>query len=307
MKKTIYFIITILLIFVIIINSNEIVECIKFSFNICINNLFPSFIPFMLLSNFLISYNFINELSDIFKPLMKKFKISKNSSIVFLMSMFSGTPVNALYITNLLKNDLINIEDANNCLKFCHFANPIFILNTIGYNFLGNKEIGLKILIAHYSAAIFIGFFNKKKNKSINTIRTIKTVKNNKNNFIVVLKKSILDISNNLLIILGIITFFIMISTILNNILRLNTNYKFIYGLLEMTQGLKYLAISNISFNLKIIISTFLISFGGISIHIQVFSIIQNKKIRYIPYLVSRIIHGILSSFIIIIMVNYNL
>ena len=149
--------------------------------------------------------------------------------------------------------------------------------------------------------------FNKKKNKSINTIRTIKTVKNNKNNFIVVLKKSILDISNNLLIILGIITFFIMISTILNNILRLNTNYKFIYGLLEMTQGLKYLAISNISFNLKIIISTFLISFGGISIHMQVFSIIQNKKIRYIPYLVSRIIHGILSSFIIIIMVNYNL
>ena len=63
-------IILIIILSVIMTNSYEIVNSIKFSFNLCINNLFPSFIPFMLLSNFLISYNFTDELSNMFDWLM---------------------------------------------------------------------------------------------------------------------------------------------------------------------------------------------------------------------------------------------
>ena len=301
MKKYIYFIILIILIFVIITNSYEIVESIKFSFNLCINNLFPSFIPFMLLSNFLISYNFTDELSNIFEFLMKKFKVNKNSSIIFIMSLFSGSPTNAIYINNLLINGLINLEDASNCLNFCHFANPIFILNTIGYSFLGSKEIGLKILIAHYLSSIIIGLFNKRKS---DYIINYKKDNKEKDNFMTVLKKSILNTSNSLLLIIGIITFFIIITTIIDTILNINENYKFIYGFIEMTQGLKFLSLSNFTIKIKAIISVFLISFGGLSIHLQVFNIINNKKIRYIPYLFSRISHAILACLILLLIIH---
>ena len=302
MKKILYLFITIFLISIIIIDSNKLIESIRFSFNICINNLFPSFIPFMFLSNFLINYNFTDELSDILKSLMKKFKISKNCSIVFIMSLFSGTPTNAIYINNLLNNNLIDIKDAENCLYFCHFSNPIFVLSTIGYSFLGNKEIGLKILIAHYTSAIIIGIFNKKR---VNNYLNLKKENTVRKNFITILKNSIISIYNTLIIILGIITFFIIITTIINNLLNIATNYKFIYGILEITQGLKYLSLANISINFKAFISVFLISFGGLSIHLQVFNIIDNKKIRYVPYLLSRIIHGILSCIILYPLINY--
>ena len=282
-------------------NSYEIVNSIKFSFNLCINNLFPSFIPFMLLSNFLISYNFTDELSNMFNWLMKKFKISKNSSIIFIMSLFGGTPNNAIYINNLLKNNLINLEDGHNLLKFCHFTNPIFILSTIGYSFLGSKELGLKILIAHYSSSIIIGLTNKRKS---NYIINIETEKSKKENFINILKNSIINTSNNLLIILGVITFFIIITTIINNFLNINNDYKFLYGILEITQGLKYLSLSAINIKIKSLIAVFLISFGGISIHLQVFNIIDNKKIRYIPYFISRLVHGVISC-IILAIINY--
>ena len=88
---------------------------------------------------------------------------------------------------------------------------------------------------------------------------------------------------------------------------RLNSdkgNKKFLYGLIEITQGLKYLSLSNLSIYVKTIIASFIISFGGISIHAQVFSILDNKKIRYMPYLLSRIIHGIISSIITIILLT---
>lgn len=301
MKKTIKLTIFSITIFIILYNSYEIMESIRFSFSLCINNLFPSLIPFMLLSNILINYNFISDLSDILKNITTKFfKVNKNCSFALIMSMISGTPSNAKYLKDLYDNNLIDEIDVKKCLNFCHFTNPIFIIGTIGYTFLNNKKLGLIILISHFTSSFIIGMFNK-KNKSIlsNT-----TVKNEKNNFISILKDSINNTVDTLFLILGIITTCIIITTIINNIFDISDNYKFIFGLLEITQGLKYLTLSNLNINIKTIISSFLISFGGFCIHAQVFSILNTKKIRYIPYFIARIIHGFLSSTISLLLVN---
>ena len=301
MKKIINLLLFSILIYLILTNSYEIMESIKFSFALCINNLFPSLIPFMLLSNILIKYEFTYELSDIFKYLMTKiFKVNKNCSFTFIMSILSGSPSSAKYIKDSMDNNLISIEDCKKCLNFCHFTNPIFIIGTIGYTFLGNKKLGLIILISHYLSSFIIGFFNK-NSKSINNNFI---VERQKNNFINILKESINNTINTLFLILGIITTCIIITCIINNIISINDNYKFIYGLLEITQGLKYLSMSNLSIEVKTIISSFIISFGGFCIHAQTFSILDNKKIRYIPYFISRLIHGILSSILTFILLN---
>lgn len=301
MKKIIYFTLFSLTIFIILINSYEIMESIRFSFSLCINNLFPSLIPFMLLSNILINYNFVNDISDMLKILMKAFKVNKNCSFAFIMSILSGTPSNAKYLKDLLENKLINIKDCQKCLNFCHFTNPIFILGTIGYIFFNSKKIGLIILISHYTSSLIIGLFNKKNYESN---KNIFELKNNKSTFINIFKNSIKDTTNTLFLILGIITSCIILTCIINNIFYINKNFKFIYGLIEITQGLKYLSLSNLNIKLKISIASFLISFGGICIHAQTFSILDNKKIRYCPYFVARIIHGILSSIITILLFN---
>ena len=277
-------------------------ESIHFSFSLCINNLFPSLIPFMLLSNILINYNFVNDLSDMLKTIMKKvFKVNKNCSFALIMSILSGTPSNAKYLKDLYDNKLININDIQKCLNFCHFTNPIFIIGTIGITFLNNKKLGLMILISHYITSIIIGFLNK-NNSDINNNNLISM--KNKNNFFNILKTSINTTIDTLFLILGIITTCIIITCIINNVLSINENFKFIFGFIEITHGLKYLSISNFSTEFKAIMSSFLISFGGFCIHAQVFSILDNKKIRYLPYLLSRISHGIISSILTLILIN---
>ena len=295
MKKILYLFILTIIICLLLFNSFEIIESIKFSFSICFNNLFPSLIPFMILSNILIQYNFIDELSSIFNKIMTKiFKINKNCSFAVIMSILSGTPSNAKYLKDLYDNNSITITDIKKCLNFCHFTNPIFILGTIGLTFLNNKKLGLIILISHYLASLLLGIFNKKENIIFIENKNSKE----KKSFINILNNSIINTSNTLLLILGIITTCIIITTIINKTFNINENYKFIYGFIEITQGLKYLSLSNLNIELKTILSCFLISFGGLCIHLQVFSILDNKKIRYLPYLISRIIHSILSSFI---------
>ena len=307
MKKLAKLISVLVLIIVILLYSNEIINSIKFSFSICFNSLFPSLIPFMLLSNIILNYDIVNDLNEIFKFLMKIFHVNKNVGFIFIMSIFSGSPSNATYILESLNKGLININDANKSLKFCHFINPIFIIFTVGYQFLGSKSIGFKILFSHFISNIIIGLFNKNKNFNClnNTIKINETNKNKKENFFIILKKSILNTSNSLLLILGVITFFIIVTTLLNQLLNLNNNYKFIYGLLEITQGLNYLTYSNLNIVIKTVIASFMISFGGLCIHLQIFCIINNKKVSYISYFISRIIHGLISSIITYIIIQY--
>lgn len=296
MKRIIYIILFGIIIFLILLNSYEIMENIRFSFSLCVNNLFPSLIPFMLLSNILIKYNFVNDISSLLECLMIKiFKINKNCSFALIMSILSGSPSNAKYIKDLFDNNLISIVDVKKCLNFCHFTNPVFIIGTIGYTFLKNKKIGLIILFSHYISSLIIGLFNKKSN---NTNLKVINNKSKKTNFINILKQSITDTTNTLFLILGIITTSIIFTCIIDNVFNLNTDLKFIYGFIEITQGLKYLSLSNFNIELKAIISSFMISFGGFCIHAQVFSILDNKKIRYYPYLIFRIFHGIISAFL---------
>lgn len=301
MKKIEIFVI-LFIILIILTNSIEIMNSIRTSFNICFNNLFPSLIPFMLLSNILLEFNFVNDISNILgKFINKVFKVNKNATFAFIMSILSGTPSNAKYLNDLLKKDLINISDVQKCLNFCHFTNPIFILGTVGFIYLHDKKLGIIVLISHYLSSLIIGLFNKKNNIYINN--SIKT-NNSKKNFIKLINESIYSTANTLLLILGIITCFLCFTCLINKIFNIPNDYKFLYGLIELTQGLNFLTNSNLSIITKTILTSFLVSFGGFSIHAQVFSILDNKKIRYLPYFLSRVLSGIIASLLSFMILN---
>jgi hypothetical protein len=119
-----------------------------------------------------------------------------------------------------------------------------------------------------------------------------------------VLTKTLIDSINTLLLILGVITFFLIITTIINNLVNFNPLLKSIVsGLFEMTQGLSFISQLDIAMNIKIILTTMIISFGGLSCHMQVMSILSEKKIRYLPYFIARIIHALLSGLIIYLLI----
>ena len=300
-KNLLYLIILIIVLFEMLFNSSAIINSVNFSFSLCINNLFPSLFPFMILSNILMEYGFVDISSEFLKPFMNKlFKSHEYATFVLILSIISGSPSNAKYIHELLNKNLIDTNQANKILLFTHFVNPLFIINTIGLTFLNDKILGIIILISHYLGNFIVGLLFRNYHKinessKINISKAINLLEQRKNNFINVLTNSIISSINTLLIILGVITTCLIITSLVNINPLLN-------GILEITQGLKYISTTNLEILKKVLLITFLISFGGFSIHAQVFSILNNKKIKYIPYLVARIIHGIISSIIVYIL-----
>ena len=50
------------------------------------------------------------------------------------------------------------IEEANKLIRFTHFSNPLFIINVIGTIIIGNKTLGILVLLSHYLSNFIIGF-----------------------------------------------------------------------------------------------------------------------------------------------------
>lgn len=293
----------------ILINSSSIIDSVTLALDIWKNNLFPSLFPFFVISSLLINYGFVELVSEIFKPIMSIFfRMSGNCSFVFIMSIISGIPSNAKYINELLDKNMIDTNEAEKLLMFTHFSNPLFVLGTVGIIFLNNYKIGLLILIAHYISNIIIGIsirnYHPTEEKNSFSIKKAILNMNSKrlesDNFGKVLTKVLIDGINTLILILGVVTFFLIITTIINNQINFNPLAKSIVsGVFEMTQGLSFISKLNISMNIKIILTTMIISFGGFSCHMQVMSILSEKKIRYFPYFITRIIHALISGLII--------
>ena len=303
-KKLNYLVCFLILIFLIeIFNySNLVVNTIYNSSKIWFYNIVPTILPIYLIVDLFSNYNGFYYLTKIFGNILERiFKIKKETSYVFILSIISGFPSNSKYIKDLLDNKEINNKEADKLLTFTHFSNPLFIIESIGTSFLHNKKIGIIILIIHYFTNIIIGLFYRNYYVSINNI---KIKKKEKMRFVTCLTNSIYKTIKILFLLFGIISFFMLITTILREKLPNNYFINIICGLLEMTQGLYYISSSNINLVLKASIITFFISFGGISIHMQVFSILNEYKLKYSNYLLARIFHGLISSCLVYLVLN---
>lgn len=312
MKKILFSVIIMLflmfLTFEILTESGTILKSVMFSFTIWRDNIFPSLFPFFVLSEILINYGLVEFISELFKPLMNKlFKVSGNGAFVFFMSIISGFPSNSKYVRELYLKGLIDENEASKLLTFTHFSNPLFILGTVSILFLNNKEVGLLILLCHYLTNIIIGliFRNYYPCKNDNSKVSLKqaVIKmhnkriNNEQNFGQIITNSLINSINTLLLILGIVTMFLCITTIIDNNININNyNQSILNGFFEMTQGLKYVSILDIPLKFKSVITTMILSFGGLSVHMQVISILSDTKIKYLPFFTARLLHASIAS-----------
>lgn len=300
-------IISILFILIILIfkNSSKTSETIIFSSNLFIKNVFPSLFPMFIISYVLVGINFPVFLGNLFcKITTKLFKTKKEASFVFFMSMITGFPSNAKNINDLIEKKLISKDEGEKILMFTFFSNPLFIVNTIGGIFLNNIRYGYLILISHILGNIIIGllFRNYKQsidNNKINIKNSLKILNEdiNNTNIFKIFFNAIKDGLSTLLNIYGIITTFLIIISLFN-INYDNIYTSFLIGIIEMTSGLKFISLSNSNMISKILLSCFIISFGGLSVHTQIMNILEDKKIKYLPFFITRILHGIISVII---------
>ena len=320
MRKMTSIFIMIILMFIgyeILTESESILNSVNFSLSIFKNNIFPSLFPFFVLSNILIKCGLPEFMGNLFKGAMNKiFKIKGITAFIFFMSIISGNPANAKYTRELYLENRIDKYEATKILCFTCFSNPLFILGTISLLFLNNKEVGMLILVCHYIGNIFIGIGmrnyhpSKDEHNKVSFRQAINEMHkkriSNKESFGEMITNSLINSINTLLLILGVITSCLVITTIIDNNLNLDSVLgSVLNGFIEMTQGLKYISLEAIPLKLKCVLTVMILSFGGLSVHMQIMSILSDTEIRYLPFLCARVCHAVISSLFMYILFDF--
>ena len=279
MKKTlntIVVLVTLLLFILYLLNSKFIIKSFLDYTDIFITKLAPFTFLNILLISILIDYNLLDLL-----PI-------KNSGLyVFYLSLLSGFPSGAIYTKEMFEKGLIDKSTSNNILTYSHFPNLLFMFGTVNL-IINDISICIKIFISVFISNFIIYLFS---NKSIYNNKMI-----NNNSFSNILSKNINKSFKNIILIYGISIFFYLISCIIFKYISFNTySYVFISGIFDLLKGI--FTISLINNDIKYFFVLFFISFGGISIHMQVKSIINNK-LSYKYFFIGRIISTIISFFI---------
>ena len=239
-------------------------------------NIVPNLLPMFIITSLIIESNLIINICNIFGKLFNKiFKCSNYGIFIYFLSLFTGSPSNAKYINDLINNNLISNTLSDKLLLFTSNYNILLIYSLLSLYL--NKSISIKIIIIIIISNIIVGLIFR----NINYIDL-------KTNYIkrkINISKIIKDTIDTLLMILGTLIFFNIIINLLpiKNMLLKNI----LNGFLEITTGLKGLEYLDISTNIKILLSTIYLSFGGLSIHTQIKSILPDTN--YTLFLKSRL------------------
>lgn len=304
-SKIIYSILIAFILIFLIINSKSISNSAIEAINICMYTIIPSLFSFMVISNFIMLTDFSNIIFTPFNWLSKYiFKVNKRYTYIIILSLFAGYPIGAKLINELLRNNEIDNDTANRMILFCMNAGPAFIFGAVAIPIFNSYTIGIIIFISHILSCIIIGFIS-----SICIKYTETNYINNKNNinYSNALIASINMTVKSIINICAFIILFAVITNILTNdkvlellsfITRNNLNKdlikNFFISILEVSNSVKNLI--NISSHINILVlSSGITAFGGVCIIFQVFSILNNCKIKYFKFILYRLIYSCIS------------
>ncbi len=279
----------------------------------------PSLFPFFVATELLSYTNIVSILGRFFNKLMQPlFNVRGEGSFAFLMGIISGYPVGAKIACNLRESNTCSKEECERLLAFTNNSGPLFIIGTVGIKMFGNSMIGFLLLITHILACISVGIcFRFWKISSTNYLggnNSKKAISNDRvrlSNLGEVISRSITNSISTILNIGGFIVIFSVIISILKhsnfivilepllNALHIPANIveSFILGIVEITNGI--FAISSIplkQISINIILTSFLLGCGGISILLQVWSIVSKTDLSIKPYVIGKLLHGIFAA-----------
>lgn len=269
--------------FVLLHNSKIVTTSIINSLKIFIYNIFPSLLPTMVVGNILVKNNIFIIIPRFIKKVFYNIFMFNDEMInIYIMSLFCGAPTNFLFINNAYNENVINDEEADTLLRCTNFVNPLFIITTSNVIF-AKKFVGILTIILMVISSLLKAFLLKSKRKQ-------RKISKNNENFFITFNKSIKESINSLLNIFIIFICFNILISLINEIFLLNeTTLTLLNGILEMTSGIMKIRYLNINFLLKYLMYIFFLLFGGLSIHMQSFSMLKNKKIRYLKYFIFRL------------------
>ncbi len=271
---------------------------------LCGTSVIGSLFPFMVISRMLVNTDAFSPDHPWIKAIGKFFHLSPCGVPALLLGMICGYPMGAKTAGDLCATKQISKEEASFLLSFCNHCGPAFAISAVGVSFFGNVETGVMLFVSHLLAGILTGrtlaLFHQPENPPF-THSSIQTA-----SLPILLVEAIKDSCLSMLQVVGVVVFFsasfgvLKATRLLSLLCSLFGGYAetvkaVLFGMLEITSGLKLLAGLPLPLLLKRCLSEGVLSFGGLSVFFQTLSFVAPLGIKTAPYLIGKVLSSLMA------------
>lgn len=317
------------LIFMVIFSESSYKSAHK-GFMLWANNVFPSLLPFFICIELIKATNLMELIGKILEPLMRPiFKVPGCGAFAIVMGMSSGYPVGAKIVSNLRESNSCTKTEGERLLSFTNTSGPLFIIGSVGIGMFNDSKIGLLLLSTHFLSSIIVGVFYRFYHSNDEIISQSSAKANSKEAFKIsalgnLMGNAIKNGISTLLIVCGYMIFFSVLGNILIST-KIATHFSLVIsfilsilgfspetataifsGILEVTGGISELSKIDLQQPEILSLVAFILGFGGLSVCMQVSSIISNTDLSLKPYIIGKFMQAIFASVLTFFIVKYT-
>jgi len=300
------------------------------------NILFPALFPFLVLSELLLGFGIVHFLGTLLDPLMRPlFRVPGIGGFIVAMGFASGYPVAARLTSQLWEQKLLMREEGERLVAFTTTSDPIFLIGAVAVGFFHDAHVATVLAAAHYGSALILGllmrFHGKKhftppaKFKSIlhqhgilwRSFAAMHQARLKDGRPLgTLIQQAIFTSIEIVFVIGGLVVFFAVILEFLSispimgllshsvwfmlHLVHLpgSISPSIVKGFFEVTLGVKSAGQMSESTPLmfKTAAAAFILSWGGLSVHAQVLSILHRTNLRYRIFFFARFVHALLAA-----------
>jgi len=323
-KNILPFIFVVLAIALVIFSESNLIAA-KSGLVLWANNVVPAIFPFLVITELLSNTNIVYYLGKIFHKIMRPiFNVSGEGAFPLILGLISGYPMGGKIVSDMRNKGICTKDEGERLLAFTNNSGPLFVISSIGISLLGDTRTGILLLVTHILASITVGIIfaklyskteEKKETLSTNYTHFSKKASLRFRDLGMVMGNSIHNSVSTVLMIGGFIIVFSIIISILDKSGLLSLTSRMLSpfleflgfdsdfakpllgGIIELTNGVSMVSkVSIKSITQNVVLIAFLLGFGGISILLQVFSIISSTDLSINKYILGKFLQGIFAA-----------
>lgn len=290
---------------------------------------FPSLLPFFILSDVLLATGMVHFLGVFFEPLMRPlFNVPGVGSFVFSMGLAAGYPMDAVLTAKFRRQGLCTKTEGERLLAFTNSADPLFIFGAVAIGMFGQPALGAILAMAHYASGLLVGvtyrFYGVRRDpprqesgivlrgmtkRAIDVMQRARQEDGRPMGRVV--NEAISESVSTLFMIMSFIVLFavmlrVLTATRLLTVLTVPLTAIFhliglsphlvsatVQGLFEIDLGTAAAAQAHAPLVQQLVVVSAIIAWSGFSVHGQVASVLADTDISMKPYFFARFLHAV--------------
>jgi sporulation integral membrane protein YlbJ len=305
-------------------------ESAKEGMHLFLNVVFPSLLPFFILSEIMLGLGVVHFIGVLFEPLMRPlFNVPGEGAFVLSMGLAAGYPMDAVITSRFRRQGLCTQIEGERMLAFSNTADSLFIFGAVAVGMFGLPMLGKTMAIAHYIGAFLVGVifrFYGWRDRSQGTEKTrsgnilgravdalMRARQEDNRPFGQMMGDAVNDSIKTLFMICGFIMLFstmVKIVEVVNLYPLIATPISWLFSLFHIDPALVKATVTGI-FELdlgsaaaaraaapliqKVAIAGAVIAWSSLSVHGQVASVLTGTDIRMRPYILARLLHAVIA------------